>query len=455
MKTLLECPTEIVRSILQCLPAASLRDLCLVNHDLREIAEPLLYTNVCLTWEIGRPSSFMVLIQNFQQRPQLAKYVQSLVFGSNCYSFSNPLYISVDESELANLIAIIQDINPPFRDLWIQELGNGMPDAFLILFLSLTPNITYLELTDEFGENIHLLGRMLRASLCQTVNCKLPRFQYLRQVDLDVWSDISHRGNIKNAADALPLFYLPAVQSISAFIDNPATFAWPTYAPNPSNLTSLHIRGVREVNLGRILATTQNLKTLRWEWAYIPVFRNNTNNNVIDLDKIVQDLLPVQGTLEKLHLSGDVTPELEPDFFPDLEIRGSLRLLRHFGKLYNLTIPQLFLTGFSSDDDPILEDMMPKNIRHLTITDGLAWLCRSALEERDLLRLLQHWWENLETCTPYFHSFKLDLSYSCAWCGETRRELIDFCARLGIRLEVFNLQDRRHLAEISYFEEIY
>lgn len=48
MKSLLDCPTEIVRSILECLPAASLRDLCLVSRGLREVAEPLLYADLLL-----------------------------------------------------------------------------------------------------------------------------------------------------------------------------------------------------------------------------------------------------------------------------------------------------------------------------------------------------------------------------------------------------------------------
>lgn len=376
----------------------------------------------------------MLLLQNFQRRPQLAKYVQSLSF-SEGYT-RDGWRISVDSSDLASLIAIVQDINPPFRDLWIQELRNGTTDAFVMLFLSLAPNITLLHLTGKFSDDNRLLGRMLRASLCQTVDCNLPRFQHLRQVYLDLQTSTIRHPEMQNTADVLSLFYLPAVQSISAVIDNPAIFAWPAYAPNLSNITSLHIHGLREGNLGRILATTKNLKTLEWEWKYVPILRNATNNNIINFDQIVKDLSFVKDTLENLHLSGAVSSDPELDAIPELQIRGSLKPLRRFEKLHKLEIPQRFLTGFSPDDDlGTLEDLMPKNIHHLTITDDMAWLEQNVLDDFDFFMLLQDWWQNLQTHTPYFNSFKLVIMQSNTWGVEIGNGLDDLCAQYGIRLE--------------------
>ncbi|KAK1240110.1 hypothetical protein MKX08_007552 [Trichoderma sp. CBMAI-0020] len=203
---------------------------------------------------------------------------------------------------------------------------------------------------------------MLRTSLCQTVDCNLPRFQHLRQVHFDVQTLFDPQPEMPNTANALSLFYLPAVQSITAEIDNPATFAWSAYTPNPSNITSLRIHGLREGNLGHILAITKNLKTMKWQWKYEPILRNETNNNIINPDRIVEDLSFVKDTLENLEISGHVSPDPELDGdIPELEIRGSLRLLRRFEKLHELKLFQQFLIGFSPDHDlGSLEDLMPK-----------------------------------------------------------------------------------------------
>lgn len=310
-------------------------------------------------------------------------------------------------------------------------------DAFVMLLLSLVPNLTHLRLTGVFARDNRLLGMMLRASLCQTLDCKLPRFQYLQEVDFDPQLDPYRNWEAKNTADVLPLFYLPAVQSISVEIDNAAVFAWPTYTPNPSNLTSLDLQILREGHLGRILAITENLKTLKWQWGYEPYLRNEFNNNVINLDQIVVDLSHVQGTLENLHLSGTI--HLDHHDYPALKIKGSLRALKNFEKLQVLEVPQLFLIGFSSDDNlGSLEDLMPKNIHHLIINDDIIWLEENVWEDRDLFIMLQYWWGNLMTYTPSFHSFELLLLYSDdQWCAGIRSELSDLCAQRGIRVEMF------------------
>lgn len=427
--------------------------LCLVSQHLRQIAEPLLYASVKLVWKKDRPPPIISLLRGIQRRPQLSNYVQILTFhapftSTLCgrvivkepqgFSYGDlPPSISVDRSELASLITIIRDINSPFRELWIQELENGVMDAFVTLLLSLAPNITHLRLTGVFARKNGLLGMMVKASVCHTSDCKLPQFQHLQKVDFGPQLDPFRSRETKNTADVLPLLYLPAVRLMSTEVDNVAIFAWPTYTPNLSNITSLSLKILREGYLGRILALTKNLKTLNWEWKYEPNLRNEINNSVINLDHIAKDLSLVQGTLENLHLSADVS--IEHHDYPLLTINGSLRALRDFEKLHNLEISQLFLIGFSSDDNlGSLEELMPKNIHHLTINDDIIWLEEITWKDRDLFMFLQHWWENLATCTPYFHSFELSLLYTDdEWCVELRNELSDLCAQLGIRLKMF------------------
>jgi hypothetical protein len=66
-------------------------------------------------------------------------------------------------------MATIQDINPPFHDLWIKDLENGTMDAFVMLLLLLVPNITHLRLTGNFARDNRLLGMNAGSFLLATL----------------------------------------------------------------------------------------------------------------------------------------------------------------------------------------------------------------------------------------------------------------------------------------------
>ncbi|KAH0490413.1 hypothetical protein TgHK011_001881 [Trichoderma gracile] len=232
------------------------------------------------------------------------------------------------------------------------------------------------------------------------------------------------------------MFYLPSIRSIAAEIDNPAIFAWPTYTPNPYHITTLDLQILREGHLGRILATTKNLKVLKWTWEYRQLMRDEINSDVIKLDQITADLTFVQETLESLYLSAMFDNEYWRD---TLSVTGSLKGLRNFERLQRLEIPQLFLMGFSPVDNlGCFKDLMPKNIRHLAINDDSTWLEGIEWQDRDLFDKLERWWEGNMHQTPWFSSFKLSLRWTDdQWCAGLRQELSDLGARLGIQLEIF------------------
>ncbi|KAL6864238.1 hypothetical protein J3F83DRAFT_154855 [Trichoderma novae-zelandiae] len=457
MTALLDCPAEVLHSIFEHLPASSLHALCLVSKHVHQVAEPLLYTEIELVWMEHRPPPIISLLQSIQRRPQLAHYVQSLtlrapfrthllvgnvVENPDGFHYTHlPPSIPTEGSDLAGFIATIRDTDSPFSALWIQELESGTMDAFVTLLLSLTQNITRLRLTGVFARENRLLGMMLRDSLCRNSGGRLPQLQLLREVITEPQMNPYRRREPRNTADVLPLFYLPSVRSIAAEIDNPAIFAWPTYTPNSSHITTLDLKIVREGHLGRILATTKNLRMLKWEWGYEPSLRDEINNHVINLDQIAADLSLVQETLERLHLSATVEPEHHDD--PILGINGSLKRLRNFEKLQTLQIPQLFLMGFSPVDNlGSLKDLLPKNIHHLTINDDISWLEEIAWQDRDLLDKLQQWWENHTDPTPCFHSFLLSLRHTDdQWCAGIRQELVDLGARRRIQLEIIKQRE--------------
>ncbi|TFA99390.1 hypothetical protein CCMA1212_008695 [Trichoderma ghanense] len=379
-----------------------------------------------------------------QQQPRLASRVEKLTLHApfrdhdpDGFHYTHlPPSIPADGTDLAAFIAIIQGIGPPLCDVWIQELENGTMDAFVMLLLSYVQNITYLRLTGVFARANRLLGMLLRASLCQNLDCRLPQLQFLQDVVFEPEMTPYQRNGSKNTADILPLFYLASVRSVAAEIDNPVIFAWPTYTPKPSQITTLDLKIVREGHLGRILATTKNLKVLKWKWEYEHPLRHESNTNVINLDQITADLTCVQETLESLYLSAIFDDEYWRD---SLSVIGSLKGLRNFERLQRLEIPQLFLMGCSPVDNLSgFKDLLPANLRHLTITDDSSWLEGIAWQDRDLFDRLQQWWGEDMHHTPCFHSFSLSLRYTDdQWCAGLGQELSDLGARLGIQIEIF------------------
>ncbi|PTB66494.1 hypothetical protein BBK36DRAFT_1169085 [Trichoderma citrinoviride] len=344
MTALLVCPTEILNFIFKCLPASSLHALCRISKGLRQVAEPLLYSGIELIWDTLRPPTIIALLCTLQLRPQLASLVKKLSLQSP-YKVIPPS-ISTEGADLHGFVATILGINAPFLDLWIQESENRTMDAFVMLLLYFVRNITNLRLTGAFARENGLLDMMLRASL------------------------------FANTADVLPLSHLSSVRSITAEIDNTVVLEWPTYTPNPSNITTLDLKVLREGHLGRILATRKNLKTLKWEWSWEPYQTDGINNHVINLHQITADLSFVQGTLESLQLSATVKLEHQD---PRPRINGSLKCLEDVRNLRKLQVPQLGL-----------EDLMPKNIRHLTINEDMSRLKEMITwQGRDLFNRLQ------------------------------------------------------------------
>jgi hypothetical protein len=225
---------------------------------------------------------------------------------------------------------------------------------------------------------------VLRSAICEPGTYKLGDFQRLEQVSfLHCESrDKACESNVKNTAAILPFFYLPNLQHLSASIDNPGKWTWPApQAPLPSKLESLELRTIREGYLGEVLAVTKNLKTLRWKWYYDSDVEDDFVTQTMDLNQIAAALFNVQETLTDLIITADCQPGVNDQFFPGLEVVGSLKLLVFFNQIKILQIPLAFLVGFAQDWTKRLKDVISRNVVFLTIMDDLAQQNRDYLEE--------------------------------------------------------------------------
>jgi hypothetical protein len=285
---------------------------------------------------------------------------------------------------------------------------------------------------------------------------KLPDFKHLQGVSflLHITKDDARDKKIKNT-EALSLFYLPNLQHLSASIENPPTFSWPTVqSPTPSKLISLDLTKVREEYLGESPSVTPNLKGLRWRWCYDFDIHDDLNTPIVDLDRMATAISHVGGTLTELTIIGDCEIGATDYYAPPIKIEGSLNAMVNWGMLKKLQIPWTFLVGFAEDRSKRLQDLISKNIEFLSITDDLKLQNDDGMvsdwpiwdwEDRAMLGLLQSWLEDWKACTPHLRRITLIICPEWIfhefdeWTPDMRQEFRELCARTGVEIEIIEL----------------
>ncbi|KAF7125710.1 hypothetical protein CNMCM5793_002003 [Aspergillus hiratsukae] len=349
----------------------------------RTIAEPFLYSKIQMTWRKARPDPpppISQLLRTLLSRPQLAAYITNFhLDGDNTYwlhqfrfKFPN---IPVSDAQLDGPIAFIRATRVPYSDLWVQELRQGTMDAFVALLLVQLSNLRCLYLAPDFTRQTALVGMVLRSAICEPRDYSLPDFRHLRDVPIlqPDGRDEARDKNVKNTSDILPFFYLPSIQRMSASVENPDKFTWPAaHLPVPSKLTSLVLTAVREAYLGELLAVTQNLESLRWHWYYDPSVKDGFTTPIVDLGRIAAAISHVSGTLTDLTISAKCCLGVGGHIFlPGIKTEVSLHAMVNFDMLKRLQVPWPFLVGFAQDTTKQLQDVIPRNIEFLSITDDL------------------------------------------------------------------------------------
>jgi hypothetical protein len=134
------------------------------------------------------------------------------------------------------------------------------------------------------------------------------------------------------------------------------------------------------------------------------------------------------------------------NFSPGLKAEGSLKALVKFDQIKTLQIPLAFLVGFAEDRTKRLQDVIPRNVEFLTITDDLALQNCDYLEDwplwewtdyaiLDLLESLLR-----EGTTPCLKRIPLRLSWidtdTNQWSPRAREQLCGLSAQTGIPLEL-------------------
>ncbi|PWY96630.1 hypothetical protein BO94DRAFT_541430 [Aspergillus sclerotioniger CBS 115572] len=368
------------------------------------------------------PPPIALFLRTILCRPQLATYITSLHFDCEYFrrwGLGGDPKIAIS-GELEEPIAFIRATGVTYGDLWIQELRQA---PILLSRVNLSP-----------------------------MDDRLPDFHHLRDVSYHIHADdTSRKKRAKNTSDVLPFFYLPTVQRISALIENPVTCMWPAAHLPVSNLTSLDLTIIRETYLGEVLSVTKELETLRWAWYFDIDVQDQFITPIVNLDQLDTALSHVRGTLADLTILAECGRGFDP-FHPSIKTVGSLNMA-NFNKLKNLQIPLPFLVGFAHDTTKRLQDVVPRNIEYLLITDNLRQQNMDVADRTGwplwewddfaITDLIRSWLEDWRAYTPHLRGITVRLECSDWDIGEWPPEMIqqfrDLGAQAGVEVEIIDL----------------
>ncbi|KAK7184711.1 F-box domain protein [Paraphaeosphaeria sporulosa] len=427
MAAFLNCPTELVDSILEQVLFRDLAALSLASKKLHEFATPQLYSDIDLSIHQGNPRPIINLTRSIFNNPELAKHVKSVrlrdgdekiqkLYRGYSYDESVPKVSPprpTDEDGMPEFIEFIKNTGLSYAHLWIDKLRIADFNAFVALLLSRLPAlksfrvgyaavVPYIERSGQrnppniAGEN-QFLGKLFQSAVFNTSNHGLSRFQHLEEISFPGPISVNPGKNpdFCNPCDMVALLSLPSIRSIRGWCWNPPSFpfTWPTAPPDPVHLTSLALSYVHVDFLAQILATTRALKTLYWKWKWIRD-THPLNTDTIDLNRFVEAVQPIRDALEDLTIGFEFDDMswggIEPGMMKAL---GTLHGLEGFANIKRFQAPLGILLpdwNWNVGIDPArrLEDSLPCNVEVVTVTDAFMsdYYAYDEYEELDFVR---------------------------------------------------------------------
>ncbi|EEU33790.1 uncharacterized protein NECHADRAFT_89129 [Fusarium vanettenii 77-13-4] len=450
MALFVDCPQEIVDSILQWLSPKDIRALCLVDKSRCTAAQPRLYFRIEWEWAAKVPPVDL-LLRTLLEKPALGECVQSVILkgvdipGQYCCP-ATPAKPQFDDGGVDDLVAFVKSRELPRRytNHWIKGLRSSRStlkmDAYIACLLAMLPNLGFLKLEPGFAVRSKLSSRMFRAALSvfpRQHRPKLPHFEQLRDVaHLRRIASIPF-GRSKGADLLTPFLYLPKVHQVSACIDNTPYWRWPERKPALETLTTLNLAFIHAKHLGTILSETKNLQALRWDWRGWP-YTQSTDGHWISLDEIMAALQHVQETLIELKVLGSCN--YLSYHRRTVRLTGSLQGMVSFKKLKTLEIPLAFLAGLAAPDQPTqIGESLPVTVEHVALTDDFCktndWQGQQQLEVFSL------WMDNLKNTTSRLQRFvwvTLLRDTVVEWHSKSvlTTRLLDACGRAGVEFEI-------------------
>ncbi|RGP63753.1 hypothetical protein FSPOR_8359 [Fusarium sporotrichioides] len=473
--SLLDCPQEVQLQIAGFLAQNDLANLCMTSWHFHNLAQPLLYSTIQISWvRQYHPPIVKVFcfLRTLLEKPELFNHVRSLDFDGDSYidyldppePGETPGPPDLPVLPLDRIVKIIKrtGVSQTSADSWISKIlyserysylnvpeDNDLyivnkvhkewADGTMAFLLSLLPGLSRFSASINWCEETSTLRavfpRSLRPTTGDTSHCPFPNLQSLK--DVSIASTLGTDPNLhpENTAEALSMFYLPNIRTLSLSIDNPVHFTWPAPSPpNPAFLTSLEIHRLRESRLAPILSATKGLKWLRYNWFYRPDIDRDVSADTVMLGTMAKAFLEVSKTLEELQITAQVDPALSQGEYepPEVIFQESLIQLSRMSRLKTLQVPWTFLIGSGSlFTAKQIGPALPVTLRDLTLT-------REHLkhEESKMILALEREFESglLSNATSLKNICLPRSSQQSGWSQECRERLEVLESRSGVTL---------------------
>lgn len=290
-----------------------------------------------------------------------------------------------------------------------EALLRGDIDAYVCIVIAFLPDLRSLWLSGEFVLcNSEFLGslfeRALQTSLTEANNASpsdaIPQYFSLREVKLGYRSKDSRSvSNKSRLEDMYSFFYLPSLEHLTIHLPKIANFNWPDDLSKQTpmkTLASLKLPAceMKESALEQLLASKPPLKKLVYKYSCAEVI-TYARGSYFNLSTLSRAFSHVQSTVESLKFHYDhQTPDADGyACYCDAHglFLGIMAPFSHFPCLTHLEIPFIALTGWKvvpRNARPLAEMLSP-SIRHLCLTDNLAWWEGSHWEVRYWLERLR------------------------------------------------------------------
>ncbi|PFH59257.1 hypothetical protein XA68_12597 [Ophiocordyceps unilateralis] len=440
---------DLLLCILDLLSFPDLVSLSMVNKFSRYVTEPRLYATVEAAWALESTPSASLLLRTLLDRPELSGCVRHLRLVGHGFhhddddddAVNEPPARRLDSDCLTKASAFILSTGVPFANFWIHELESGTADAVVATLLATMSNLQSLHLDPNFTVRCRILGKLFHSSLIEaSEHHQLPAFPNLRRVTFSPRYNQHLQLFANNTSDVLPLFHLRNLQQLSVSIDNPFHFAWPGTRPKPSHLESLEVFRLREAPLLSLLTPLQKLRKLHWHWFYQPHLDEGLSTNIIQLDVMTQAFKQVSHTLTDLTIEAEAPRSctMAGHYYQSLplELWGSLGDMVHLRALRRLSLPWVFLMGFSESSTKCPQLPLSTSLEVLTLTGDLAdneqweWCHDSILSA--IKSTLDFWHRPLSSS---LRRIVLPIPLGCGQLTDGReKELQDIGASAGLEL---------------------
>ncbi|KAF4460490.1 F-box domain cyclin [Fusarium albosuccineum] len=389
MASLSDCPNEIQLHILRDLVPttwnnipASLHSICHVSKRFYSLAQPLLYSDVHLTWEgeDAEDPRIPLLLRTLLERPSLGNYVEHLSLeGDDALALFAPddwvPCIDMAAVDMNKVLKFIKSTRISSKDanMWRTAVTEPFLDGAVATLLALLPDLKTLFMGPSFAAQMGVTNWMFHSALSpeRALNPnQLPTFGQLRSVTVqnETYEMCEHA---YWGCRSLPFFYLPEIERLSLAIH--IGCYWSPSPPSPSKLTSLELHRLCPPELVKLLSITTGLKKLSWTCCCYPTDDPVMDDSFdfIDLDNVSEALSKVSGTLEELVFKIDYGTHESSAFEMDadnIDITGSLRGLLTLVHLKKLQVPWVWLMDWSSTSERLSDNFVPESVETLIIT---------------------------------------------------------------------------------------